>query len=211
MKKFAFGISDATNKSFNFWNGIFQEPGESYEISENPTSYIPRYNVDNSDEIVLYTIDTSFVKLDNQVLNANETSFSFSLEKSSYPITSSILDEFIISIGGVIQNPANLTVSANAVETNQSVSNDSNVIAVRHTNLSSLTFTGSGTTYTITQTPTSNCQLLIFRTGIFQTQLLTDFTVTGNQIVFSESIPSNEILSTAKLGSVASASSLLIH
>jgi len=192
-KKFAFGISDATNKSFNFWNGIFQEPGESYEISENPTSYIPRYNVDNSDEIVLYTIDTSFVKLDNQVLNANETSFSFSLEKSSYPITSSILDEFIISIGGVVQNPANLTVSANAVETSQSVSNDSNVIAVRHTNLSSLTFTGSGTTYTITQTPTSNCQLLIFRTGIFQTQLLTDFTVTGNQIVFSESIPSNEI------------------
>ena len=195
-KEFAFGISDATNKSFNFWNGIFQEPGESYEVSENPIAYIPHYIVDNSDEITLYNLDIPFVRLDNQVLSTNQTSFSFNLENASYPITTSILDEFIISIGGVIQNPANLTVSANAVVTSQSVSNDSNVIAVRHTNLSTLTFTDTGTaetTYEINQTPSSNCKLLIFRVGISQTHLLTDYSVSGNIVTFSESIPSNEL------------------
>tara|TARA_Y100000389_G_C17471490_1_gene531693 strand:+ start:8852 stop:20620 length:11769 start_codon:yes stop_codon:yes gene_type:complete len=266
--EFAFGISDATNKSFNFWNGIFQEPGESYEVSENPIAYVPHYIVDNSDEITLYNFDdstektvtsaadsgqsnivldnvdginvgdivsgntsipnittvqsisgttitlsknltsginastniievsltfTQFVRLDNQVLNTNQTSFSFNLQNASYPVTSSILDEFIISIGGVIQNPANLTVSANAVVTSQLISNDSNVIAVRHTNLSTLTFTGTGTTYQINQTPSSNCKLLIFREGISQTHLLTDYSVSGDIVTFSESIPPNEL------------------
>lgn len=192
---FAFGISDATNKSFNFWNGIFQEPDESYEVSENPISYVPHYLVDNSDEIVLYNFDTEFTRFDNQIIKSNQTSFSFNIDNAPYPITASMLDEFIISVGGVVQNPANLSISNNAISLGSNTfSNDSKVIALRHTNLSSLTFTaGAGNTYTINQTPSSNCKLLIFRSGVFQTQLLTDFTVSGNQVTFSEAIPAAEL------------------
>ena len=189
---FAFGKSSATFKSLNFWNGILQEPDESYEVSENPISYVPHYTVDNSDEIVLYTFDDEVIKLDNQKISADQTSFSFTLNNAPYPITSSILNELLITIGGVVQDPSNLSVSNNAIVIPK-VGYESNVIAIRHSKLKKLTLTGSGTTYTLNYTPTNDCQLLIFRTGIFQTQLLTDFTVSGNTVTFSESIASGEL------------------
>lgn len=190
---FVFGIQDATLRSLNFWNGIFQEPDESYEVASDPISYVPHYTVDDSDEISLYTFDNDYVRLDNQILSATQTSFSLTLENASYPITSAILNELMIVIGGVVQDPSNLTVSNNSIVLPQSVGYETKVITIRHDKLKKLTLTGSGTTYTLNYTPSDDCQLLIFRTGIFQTHLFTDFTVSGNTLTLSESIPANEL------------------
>ena len=56
-----------------------------------------------------------------------------------------------------------------------------------------MTFTGSGTTYTLNYTPTGHCNLLIFVEGASQSQLLTDFTLSGNTVTFSESVDATKI------------------
>ena len=62
----------------------------------------------------------------------------------------------MISIGGAVQNPANMSLSNNTVNLGASPSDDSRVFAVGHQNLNSLTFTGSaGTQFTMNYTPSS--------------------------------------------------------
>ena len=197
--EFAFGILSTTDKTFVFWNGVFQEPEESYEISASYSNsietFVPKFTVNSTDEILTYRSTTSFDILDTQTLTAGSSSFSLNVNQSPYTVTSSNIEQFIISIGGSVQKPSNLSVTNNVINTTTPVSHNSNVFAVRHQNLSELTFTGpaSGTVFTINQTPSDDCKLLIFHEGAFQSQLVTDFTVSGNQITFSETVDLSDI------------------
>ena len=198
--EYAFGILTGTSKSLAFWNGLFQEPGESYDISAAdpvytgiPETFVPKFTLENTDSVIVYRTTTEFVNLDTQTLPGATSTFSFSVDGTAYNIDQSNLEQFIISIGGSVQNPNNLTVSNNIVNINEPLTHSSTVFAVQHEELKKLTFTGSGTTYTINYTPADDCNLVIFHEGAFQAELLTDFTLSGNTVVFDESVNINNI------------------
>ncbi len=195
---YASGKSTETLKTFNFWNGIYQEPSISYDVSSavgsGPVIYIPNYLVDDNDEITLYHFDTEIEKMDVQIVTKDQVSIT--ITKNNIPVSHSNIDKFIISIGGIVQDPNSLTVTGNTFTLSGSLGYDSKLITVKHDNLSKLALSGgTGTTRTITsgQTITSDCQLLLFRTGVSQSQLFTDFSRSGNVITFSESIPAGEV------------------
>lgn len=198
--EYAFGLLTGTSKSLAFWNGLFQEPKESYDISIAdpaysgiPETFVPKFTLDNNDQVIVYRSTTDFVNLDTQTIPAASTTFSLSVNRTGYNVTSSNLQEFIISIGGSVQNPNNLTVTNNIINITDPLTHSSKIFAVRHEKLRKLTFTGSGTTYIINYTPADDCNLVIFHEGAFQTQLLTDFTLSGNTVVFDEPVNINNI------------------
>ena len=249
-KNYASNFSNSTYKTFNFWNGIWQEPDVSYNVTDSIT-YIPNYQVNDNDEILLYNFDVTdtitagnfetgkkytiatvgttdftaigaivnivgqsfvatgpgsgngtatteskYVRFDTQIISPTQTSVSFTIDSTGYTINGMNTDDFVISVGGIVQDPSSYTISNNSIVFDSAFGYESKVIAVKHPKLSKLTLSGSGSTRTITsgQTITSDCQILLFRTGVFQSQLVTDFTRTGNTIDFgSESIPSGEV------------------
>ena len=173
--------SDATDKNLIFWEGIWQEPKHSYTIANDPNltfpavgaeTFVPNFPVTNGDEIFYYHPNVNkFDILDSQTLTTTGTTLSFTKGGNSYAISN--LGKVMISIGGAVQNPANMTVSNNTVNLGASPTDDSRVFAVGHQNLNSLTFTGSaGTQFTMNYTPSSNCKLLIFFTSVFETHLV---------------------------------------
>lgn len=197
--EFAFGVLSTTDKTFVFWNGVFQEPEESYEISASYSNsietFVPKFTINSTDEILTYRTTTAFDILDTQTISAGSNTFSLNLNTVAYTVDSNNIDQFIISIGGSVQKPSDLSVTNNVINTTTAVSHDAKIFAVRHQNLSQLTFTGptSGTVFTINQTPSDDCQLFIFNEGAFQSQLVTDYTVSGNQITFSETVDLSDI------------------
>ena len=193
---YAVGLNPGTYKSIVIANGILQEPVESYDVSTDflsIQSFIPRFDLNTNDEILWHKLQTPFVDLDDQVLSAAATTFSLSEKSNAVTIDDTTKEKFIISIAGSVQNPANLTISNNIVNVTNSPNYDSKVFAIKHNNLRQLTFTGSGTTFTLNYTPTGHCNLLIFVEGASQSQLLTDFTLSGNTVTFSESFDTNEL------------------
>ena len=193
---YAIGLNPGTYKSIVIANGILQEPVESYDVSTDflsVQSFIPRFDLNTNDEILWHKLQTPFVDLDDQVLSAAATTFSLSEKSNAVTIDDTTKEKFIISIAGSVQNPANLTISNNIVNVTNSPNYDSKVFAIKHNNLRQLTFTGSGTTFTLNYTPTGHCNLLIFVEGASQSQLLTDFTLSGNTVTFSESFDTNEL------------------
>ena len=211
-QEFVRGTSSATNKLFNFWNGIFQEPGVSYDASSGSSiTYVPRYTVGDSDKIIIHEITETvivdgvavadkYISLDSQTLPAGQNSISFRLNRVPYVVNSSNLENFIVSIGGVVQNTGSMTASNNSILLGGSASIDSKAFAIVHPKLSKLTFqssNGNSGTHTITsgQTITNDCQLLIFREGLLQSQLVTNYTRSGNTITLTggEQIDSDEL------------------
>ena len=196
--------SDATDKNLIFWEGIWQEPKHSYTIANDPNltfpavgaeTFVPNFAVTNGDEILYYHPNVNkFDILDSQTLTTTGTTLSFTKGGNSYAISN--LGKVMISIGGAVQNPANMSVSNNTVNLGASPSDDSRVFAVGHQNLNSLTFSGSaGTQFTMNYTPSSNCKLLIFFTSVFETHLVpaSNYSVSGNVITFSESVNPSDI------------------
>lgn len=198
---FAYGLYSNTDKVLAFWNGILQEPEESYDVATNydrtDKKFIPYFSVSATDQIPLYSFTNSFDVLDSKTLKANESEFFLNYNQSAVTINNSNIDQFIISIGGSVQDPDDLTVTNNNIVLGETVGYDSRVFAIRSDNLSKLTFTatGSGNVYTINHNITDPCKLLIFYSGVFQTQLLPqdNFDVSGNTITFSENVSVNEI------------------
>ena len=200
--EYAKGNNEGTFKSLVTVNGILQESIESYEISTNfsgTQTFIPRFDISASDEIAWYKLNTPFTKLNTQSLSATGTNFSFT-KGNQLPVGVSLTDsnseQFIISIGGAVQNPSSYgTISNNTITLDAAVGYEGSIVAIQHDNLRKLTFTGpaSGTTYTLNYTPTGHCNLLVFANTVGQTQLLTDFTLSGNTITFSETVTLSDI------------------
>lgn len=209
---FVRGTASATNRLFNFWNGILQEPGVSYDASSGtPTTYVPRYKVEDSDKIINYEFTgDKYTLLDSQTLQAGQSSISFRLNRVPYVVNPSNLENFIVSIGGIVQNTGSMTASNNSILLGGSASVDSKAFALHHPNLSKLTFqpsNGNSGTHTITsgQTITSDCQLLIFRDGLLQSQLVSNYTRSGNTITLTggEQIDSTELFGWHFDGTIA--------
>lgn len=193
---YAVGLNPGTYKSIITANGILQEPVESYDVSTDflsIQSFIPRFDLNTNDEILWHKLQTPFTDLDDQVLPAAATTFSLTEKSNAVSIDTSNKEKFIISIAGSVQNPSNFTVSNNIVNITNSPNYDSKVFAIKHDKLRQLTFTGSGTTYTLNYTPTGHCNLLIFVEGASQSQLLTDFTLSGNTVTFSETVDATKL------------------
>lgn len=176
--------SDITNYGISFYNGIFQEPFESYYLTE--ADYIPRFLVSSNDDIVLQKLQTPFEVLDT-TLSGN----IITLTKNSIPLIPTSKEQLIISIDGVVQSQSLYTLSQNVLTFNSvTITPEDNVIVLYHPKLKSLTFTGSGTNYTINYTPTSTCNLIIFANGVYQTHLspISNYSLNTNQLTFSSSI-----------------------
>ena len=202
--EYAKGNNEGTFKSLVTVNGILQESVESYEISTNfsgTQTFIPRFDISASDEIAWYKLNTPFTKLNTQSLSASGTNFSFTKGNQipvGVPLNSANSEQFIISIGGAVQNPSSYgTIANNTITLDAAVGYEGSIVAIQHDNLRKLTFTGpaSGTVYTLTQSTTAagHCNLLVFANTVGQTQLLTDFTLSGNTITFSETVTLSDI------------------
>jgi hypothetical protein len=200
---FAFGIQSITNKFLGFWEGIMQEPEVSYEVSPFDLEYdilsdvfIPKFDLLDGENIGVYKLTNSYDYLDSVELNSDNNSFSLTFNGTTYPITQSNIGEFIFSIGGSVQNPANLTVSQNIVYLNETVNyNNTRVFGIRQQNLKPLTFTGDaiGTTFALNYTPETKCNLIIFYTGVSQNHEITDWSLDGNTVIFSETVEKDKI------------------
>ena len=193
---YAIGLNPGTYKSIVTANGILQEPVESYDVSTDflsIQSFIPRFDLNVNDEILWHKLQTPFTSLDYQTLTAAASTFSFTENSNAVAIDDTTKEKFIISIAGSVQNPSDFTITNNIVNVSNSPNYDSKIFAIKHNNLRQLTFTGSGTTYTLNYTPSGHCNLLIFVEGASQSQLLTDFTLSGNTVTFSESVDGTKL------------------
>jgi hypothetical protein len=188
------GFNEGTFKSIVTVNGILQEPFESYEISTNfagDQSFIPRFDISANDEIAWYKLQSKFIKLNTQSLSSTSTTFSFTNNEVGVVLNDVNSEQFIISIGGAVQNPSSYgTISDNSITLTSAVGYEGSIVALQHDNLRKLTFTEvtAGTVYTLNYTPSDHCNLLIFANTVGQTQLLTDFNLSGNTITFSEPV-----------------------
>lgn len=209
-RQFAFGLESSTNRSLVFWNGLLQEPELSYEsafeyvdnignIIDPPIvgNLTPKFDISTSDEVLHYKLTSSFAILDSVTLSANQTLYSPSIDNESIPVSSDFLEHTIISLGGSVQNPDTFTVNTaeRFIRFAEASNYESRLFAVSSPNINRLSITGStsGTQFQLGYQPSSNCQLLIFYTGVGQSHLLTDYTVSGTTITFSETLDLNKI------------------
>ena len=193
---YAIGNNPGTFRSIVTVNGIIQEPVVSYDVATDylsVQSFIPKFDILANDVIIWQKLQTPFQSLDSQTLSSTDTSFSLTNNGNAVTIDNTNLENFIFSIGGSVQNPNNITVTNNIVSLGQSSGYDSKLFAIKHDNLRKLTFTGSGTTYTLNYTPSDDCNLLVFVEGASQSELVTDYTLSGNTITFSESVDSSRL------------------
>ena len=208
--QFVFGIDSATDRSFVFLNGIMQEPEYSYETAYryvdqnnnalNPPEVgdvVPKFPLLASDELLHYKTPSNLTILDSVELNEFSNIYFPSVDGSSYNLGSDFLENTIISIAGVVQNPASMSVNITEkyIQFNEFSGHNSKLFAVTSSNINRLEFTGSGTTFDL---PTvahgaDACDLLLFYVGVNQSHLITDFTLANNQVTFSESVDSSQI------------------
>ncbi len=173
-----------TTYGISFFNGICQEPFNSYYLTD--TDYIPRFLVSSADNIVLQKLQTQFQIVDT-ALNGN----TIILTNNLIPVVPTSKDQLLVSINGVLQSSSAYSLTQNILTlTSVTLTDADTLFVLYHPQLKALTFTGSGTTYTINYTPSSSCKLLVIANGVYQTHLapISNFTRSGNQLVFSESI-----------------------
>jgi hypothetical protein len=184
-KDFATIGTNANNSTFIFYSGILQKPEVAYYISDD--NFIPRFEFNSNDELIAHKLTNDFDIID-YIVNGS----TISLFKNNTSFVSGTSQNLLISINGVVQAPT-FTVSGNTVTLGSTLSSSDSIFVLYQQNLKSLTFTGSGTNYTLNYNPDSSCRLLIFTNSVYQSQLVTDFSVTGNQLVLSESVPASNI------------------
>jgi len=207
---FSFGIDSATSRSFVFLNGIMQQPEYSYESAFKYVNnlgqpltvpvvdvLIPKFDLLPSDELLHYKLSSALTVYDSYTLDPNDDIYFPSLNKKSVSVSGNFLNQTIISVGGVVQNPADFQINVNEkyIKLNDKPNSAATVFALGGQNLHTLTFSGPtlGTTFQLNHTPTSNCQLLIFYSGVEQSHLLTDYSISGNQVIFSTAVEKTNI------------------
>ncbi len=186
-EKFIFENIDDTSKLLYFYDGIMQQPYRSYIYSND--TFITNFNIDTSKQSITSKLTTDYENL-NYLIQDSQLKLIKNFQNFS-PISK---ENLIISIDGVIQSPNSFTLNGNVVQLSESVTFEDNVFVLYHEKFKSLTFTGSGTTYTLNYTPSSACRLLIFANGVYQTHLVTDYSVSGNVLTLSESVSPANIL-----------------
>jgi hypothetical protein len=192
-----------TNKFLGFFEGIFQEPEVSYVVSPPNLEYeilddvfIPKFVLSSGETITVYKIENDYDYLDSVSLNERNNRFPVTMGGETYPINNSNIGNFIFSIGGSVQNPSTFTVCENTVFLNERVNyNNTRVFGIHQENLKLLEFNGDseGDTFTINYVPQSECNLLIFYVGVSQNSLLSNWSLNGNIITFSESLEKDKI------------------
>lgn len=209
-EQFAFGLESSTSRSLVFWNGVMQEPELSYESAfeyiDNVGNIIfppivgnlaPKFEISTADEVLHYKLTTAYATLDSVVLSPTESLYSPSINNESIIVSSDFLEHTIISLGGSVQNPDTFTVNTTErfITFSDTSEYESRLFAVSSPNIHRLLFTGasSGTQFQLNYQPSTNCQLLVFYTGVGQSHLLTDYTVSGTTITFSETLELDKI------------------
>ncbi len=180
----AFGIHDS-DLLFAFYSGILQKPVESYYFSNE--NFIPRFSFTSGDEIIAHRLTNRFEVLDHQRYNNTLTLF-----KNGTAFIPASAQGLIISINGVIQNPI-YTLNGSVITLDSNLTSTDSIFVLYQPNLRILSFSGSGSNYTINYSPASSCNLLLFANAVYQSQLLTDFSVSGNQVALSESLNSSNL------------------
>ena len=184
-KEFA---SVGTNESdfvFVFYSGILQKPIDSYYVSSD--NLIPNFGLTSSDELIAHKLTNKFQLLDF-IVDGN----TLKLLKNNQNFTPGSAERLLISINGVVQ-ASTFAVVGNVVTLDTNISSDDNIFILYQQNLKKLIFSGSGTNYTLNYTPTTSCNLLVFANSVFQSQLVTDFSVFQNQIILASAVNSSDI------------------
>lgn len=181
--------NEFTKNSLLFSNGVLQTPYESYLFVNN--SIIPKFTAVTDDDIISHTLTNEYKFLYYQILQ-NGTSINLLDNTQSFSPTSK--NQLIISINGIIQSPSAFTLTGSIVEFNSNIVPSDKIFILYQPNFKALTFTGSGSTYTLNYTPASSCNLIIFANNVFQSNLITNFSVTGNQLNLSESVTSQNLV-----------------
>jgi hypothetical protein len=178
------GIDEETKSNLLFYSGILQQPFTAYSVSNS--NIIPRFIVNEEDELTLYTIAGKFDLLDVYTANIGTT---IPLTTIGLPFTPASKDHLLISVNGIVQKSDDLSLNGNIITITESLSRGSKCFILHRNTLRNLTLTRTNsTTYSINYTPSSANQLLLFVRGVGQSQLLTDYTVTNNIITLSEPI-----------------------
>jgi len=178
------GIDEETKSSLLFYSGILQQPFVAYSVSD--TNIIPKFIVNDEDELTLYTIQGKFDVLDVYAANTGST---IPLTAIGLPFTPANKQHLLISVNGIVQNTSDITLNGNIITITESLSRGSRCFILHTNTLNQLILTRvNSTTYTINYTPSTSQQLVLFVRGVGQSHLLTDYTVSGNQITLSESI-----------------------
>jgi hypothetical protein len=180
-KEFAAFSNHESNNVFTFYSGILQKPVDSYYISNN--NFIPKFSFTPTDEIIVQKLTNSFEVLEYQIVGN-----TLKLYKNNLPFVPTSVETILISINGVVQAPT-YSVSNNIVTLSASPSSTDTIFVLHQPNLKVLTVSGSGTSYTINYSPASSCNLLLFANSVYQSQLVTDYSVSGNQVSLTETAP----------------------
>ena len=170
-----------------FWDGILQIPVQSYNYSNG--NIIPNFIPVPDSNIMEYSLTSNITVLQYQQLSST----TISLRSGNTPFSPTIKDTLLIAINGVLQAANTFTLSGSTVTLSETITGSDIIKIIHHPNLKALTFTGSVSTYTLNYTPPSSCATLIFSYGVHQTESLTDFTLTGNQVVLSEPVTASNL------------------
>jgi hypothetical protein len=201
---FVYGLDASTFKHIAIWEGIFQEPEYSFEVATADLTFgfsedilIPKFNVNDGEEILDYQLTTPYEYMDHAVLNQTDNKIAFQSNGIPQEVTSNTIGNFIISVGGSIQNPFRLRVQENTVFFDEPVKHDNTrVFAIKHSEFKLLTFTGNDLDdeYTLNYDVTDNCKLIVFYDGINQSHLITNYEiVSDNTIRFNENVEKSKI------------------
>ncbi len=178
------GIDEETKSNLLFYSGILQQPFTAYSVSN--LNIIPRFIVNEEDELTLYTITEKFDLLDVYTANIGTT---IPLTSIGLPFTPTNKEHLLISVNGIVQRANDISLDGNIITISESLSRGSKCFIMHRNTLKNLTLTRiNSTTYTINYTPSSANQLLLFVRGVGQSQLLTDYTINNNIITLSEPI-----------------------
>lgn len=196
-------VDENTDRNLVFLSGLMQEPEYTYEFIpidginddiNNIDTIIPEFPVGPSD--IVYNIKTTspYTLLDSFVLDANNDRYI--LTRNGSVFSANDPEEYIISIGGAVQNPNDYTIIGNVFDMETTIDYDqTRVFAIHHQNLRKLSFSGpsSGTTFNVFPTPIDPCNLLIFNCSVLQSVANSDYTLTGNTIQFADTVNLSDI------------------
>jgi hypothetical protein len=174
-----------SNNVLVFYSGILQQPITSYYIVDN--NFIPFFEFSSFDQIIAHRLTNNFTTLDFTYQNN-----TLKLYKDKLEFNSGSAENLLISINGVVQAPT-FTVNGNIVTLDTNLKESDSIFVLHQQNLKKITFTGSGANYTLNYSPDSSCKLLVFANSVYQSQLVTDFSITGNQLVLSEPLTDSNI------------------
>ena len=167
-----------------FYNGLLQNPEESYYVSND--QIIPNFSPATNTSIYSYKLTTEFKELISYISISNNKVLVLK-EQSGVNFIPGSSQKLIVSIDGVVQNPSTYTVSSNTIIFDSDLNKKSDIFVLYHDKLNFISFSGTGLSRTINYTASTTCNLLLFANSVHQNSFSGNYSLTSSNLVtFSE-------------------------